>query len=146
MLHRILCTALACVLLLAATGTAEARKRDKQDFKRWGVGWDNGIAMRYLLSPTWGLGFQIRPQFSDEDSDDLWVTTPQEPDPPSLRQTFYANKSKYISVGFLIYREHEISDWLGVGPYLRLLYDRNTSDRSSVQIDRPQWTQNTDTS
>lgn len=96
------------VLLLSLVPLSTARAEAPE--RRWGIGWDGGIGMRYRLSTTWGLGLRVNPNlYNDEVTYDLDNSVTLED-----RETVHNG----FTIQTMVYRESEIGENLGVGAFL----------------------------
>jgi len=124
---------------------------------RFGVGWDDGIALRARLGSRWGVGLRVNPDLIDSKanahtSSESHDKTFDEPGSvlPSVEgrrgtdgtyETEQNEKSNTRTFGLsaLVYYERDFGRWFAAGPYLALSYTRQTYDRTQHLHDRSDW-------
>ena len=116
------CWFLLLILVVAAAPAPSAAADPAggpEAFRRWGIGWDNGIALRCWLSPTWGLGFNLNPDWQEYETD--WGLPPDPGDPlPDWQEN--SSRSRATTVSLLLFSESRLRPWLRAGPYAALSY------------------------
>ncbi len=116
--------------LLMITATQIAIADDSATpFRRWGVGWDDGIAARYRLNETWGVGLRIDPSLTDETSDSKDESVYEGETERSSEENWMSEGDRQaITVGTMIYRETRIGRWVGLGPFAAVNYSWSDDD------------------
>jgi len=123
--------AIAACILLGASGWVSPARADEEEetFRRWGIGWDKGIALRYRPNPEWGFGFRFFPDSYDFDN--------SSPDENYLERTT-EREDWSVSLGFLVYHETRLGRWVRLGPYSELgfTYDENEYASDYIREER----------
>jgi len=132
---RMVVACLAGGLLLLAPGNVAAGDQDTTDFRRWGIGWDDGIAVRHHFSPSWGIGLQIKPGIRDHDSETEFTR----PDPQYDYDDVYTEERSSIMIGAMAFRQAQLGKWLGIGPYCRVYYEHESSERYRYNTGSSSW-------
>ncbi len=115
---------------------------------RWGVGWDEGLALRVRMGQGWGLGLRVNPDLVDPDSETDSLTDSADEYPcgtygrdVTCRDTSgwhsdgtTTGNRRTISTALMLYHERNLGKWLGGGPYLALGYER-LSQTETVRTD-----------
>jgi len=110
---------------LSVAGAARADGSGEPGFRRWGLGWDDGIALRYRPQPGWGLGIRVNPDIADLDSSSPMAVGGNE------------EKRTDLAVGLLGYREVAAGKWVRIGPYARIDYDYSRLEAASSFVADP---------
>jgi len=114
----------ALIILAVACCASDARCQGGDTLRRWGVGWDDGLGLRYLFSPSWGIGLQIKPDIYDRSSEDM-----SDIDAPGENLTLNIDAgSQAFRIGAMAFRQVSVGKWLGVGPYAKVGYYYGYSD------------------
>lgn len=122
------------LVLLATTASARAEESAEKTHaahRRFGVGWDDGIALRYRFDGAWGFGFRVNPNLSDSESDRLG----NEYVPgfsTGVRIDESESHSEVYGAAILVYRESRIGRWLAIGPCFELRYAESRSETRSL--------------
>ncbi|MFN0151433.1 MAG: hypothetical protein ACKVU1_12085 [bacterium] len=111
---------------------------------RWGVGWDGGIgfiggggiAVRYRIDHSWGLGAIITTSVSggDDEGDDRDSST--ESDYESVEGTVSTSdftSDSYSLRGFA-FHETRLADWFTMGPYFGMGYGYRRYESDAVSV------------
>lgn len=114
-----------CVLLGAGARDAAAGTEEDAGPRRWGIGWDRGIALRYRPEPGWGLGVRINPDILDDDRTE----------PDLDRELTRESDDLSLSFGFLAYREAKLGTWVRLGPYSELSFTYEDRETTYDQIE-----------
>jgi hypothetical protein len=119
------------VAILLAVVSQVAHAETDGDFYRWAVGWDDGVGVRYLVSPHWGLGLRVSPRLSDYSNDVLIAPDQDDPYTPGPSRE---SDNHSFDVGIMVFRTVEIGRGFGFGPFAKLGYyrsDGKITDNSS---------------
>jgi len=112
------CTSLFAVLMISGLVATAAQAQDTPETRSWAVGWDNGIGMRHLLSNNWGVGLQVDPGIISRDV--------EEPYDGELTPPMKESDGSNLTVGMMVFKDRMLSKHLGVGPFCRLSYSRES--------------------
>ncbi len=121
---------------------------------RFGVGWDEGVALRLRLGPRWGVGLRVNPDLVD--ADESWMDAysytdePEEapgtvPVPDRRWRSSYEWESnaesdrKTFAISGMLYYDRDFGRWFSAGPYLSLNYTRLTRDATERFHYRSSW-------
>lgn len=124
---------LVLVSLSAASSAAAApaANLDRRSApRRSGLGWDSGIAVRYRLGATWGLGVRVNPDLSDRDAAGRRAV--DDPERTRIDASSGDRETDTFGAGIMIFRETRIGRWLGFGPYGELAFDRSRYSNDDV--------------
>jgi hypothetical protein len=142
------------MILSAAPAPAEevaaARPGEVKKDYRWGVGWDEGLALRARFANGWGVGLRVNPDLVDPDS-----TTASSSDGSSewpctgpracSSQSQSSSKSNAtgdqhtFSTALMLYHERRVGKWLAIGPYLAANYERRRDTTTETTTSHSQW-------
>ncbi|MBD3298428.1 MAG: hypothetical protein GF341_07230 [candidate division Zixibacteria bacterium] len=120
-------TLMLCALVCGGMmgSSAQAEEPGDKMAHRWGIGWDDGLGLRYRLSEEWGVGLTVKPDLlerSQKSSRTVDSLTHVEPPREFNRRSMLA--------ALMLYRETPISSWIDVGPFVRaqFSYDETEND------------------
>jgi hypothetical protein len=102
--------------------------------RRWGFGWDSGIAARYYVTPNWGLGLRVNPNVSDErgNDDGLWhYTQTGQPEEGSSEMETVRAETVSWGAGVMGFMEFDVAGSFRLGPYGNLTYGYYSRTRES---------------
>lgn len=110
------------VIIACCLGTlcprATAQVISGEPFRRWGVGWDDGIGIRYLLDSSWGLGFQARPSWRRGTSNIEEITDSV----LSYYMPVSTLRRESFTVSGTLFWQKQLGRWFTAGPYVRIGY------------------------
>ena len=121
---------------------------------RFGVGWDDGVALRFRLSPRWGVGLRVNPDLvdADESARSSYTYQYETDDSSSAIPPFYPRWSssylwesdgnddrKTFALSAMLYHERRFGRWFAAGPYLALNYTRMTYDSTQRVYYKTTW-------
>ena len=78
-------------------------RADGNTFYRWGIGWDNGLAGRYMLSPSVGLGLRL--------DSHLWT---------GISTGYERGHNDYVRIDWMLFQQSPIGKHLKAGPFVEL--------------------------
>lgn len=77
-----------------------AHGSDNPRFRRWGVGWDNGLAVRYMLNPSWGLGVRVDAK--------IWYR---------IGNSSQWQHDNELRIDYLLFNQRPLAHGLSIGPF-----------------------------
>ena len=108
---------------------------------RWGLGWDEGIAVRYEFCRTWGVGLRLNPNYGDIERSEHEESGIYRFDelPSDVRMGGSDTDTQAFTVGLIVYRHFPLGRWFGWGPFAGIFYSRSLHDHTyrQVYIDEP---------
>jgi hypothetical protein len=134
---------LSAVLVKAGEGIAAAPDSEATPpgRYRWGVGWDEGIALRANIGRGWGLGLRVNPDlidFDDERSSSEASTYEWQcmtmrncrNDYDSQTEAQGTSDVRTFSASLMLFHDRKLGKWLTAGPYAAVNFDRWSYTRS----------------
>jgi hypothetical protein len=108
---------------------------------RWGVGWDEGLALRARLGHGWGLGLRINPDLIDPEDESSstqesvyeWQcmgTRTCRREYESRTESEATGDMRTFSGSLMLFHERKLGKWLAAGPYVAVNYDRWSFNRT----------------
>jgi hypothetical protein len=58
----------AAALFTIIPAIASSETGETAPLRRWGVGWDSGVAARYFVKPNWGVGIRFYPSVDNDET------------------------------------------------------------------------------
>jgi len=104
--------ALLLILLAICWVPSDAGSSERHTLFRWGVGWDEGLAVRYMVDSSWGLGLRI-------DALGVRPGSVRDDEQPPLEDGVSVGP---LYVGALIFREAHVGTWLRIGPFASVAF------------------------
>ncbi len=133
----LLCTSVLATETAAQVGEEETQLTAETISRRWGIGFDSGLAsssygygslaLRYRLDDKWGVGLNLNPGWGDNREDSDSFSDGYYDDAIHYSHTAESSDRKGLRVEGFLYREQKIGRWLGVGPFLGLTYNYSSS-------------------
>lgn len=125
----LLSTGMLSVLISAPVFSGEADRHIP-----FGVGWDNGLAIRYKPDSTWGMGLTLSGSITRSRDEDLRLFG----DSVSYLRT---EKSDGGNIGILlvVFSERQISGGMSAGPYFGLGFQHRSSHYPGVSWNANGW-------
>ena len=127
--------AIATAVILAVGCVTQAHADNDGTVYRWGVGWDDGVGIRYMTSPTWGIGLQFKPDISSYTTTTSIRASDNNYQISGEDETDRAN----WTVGVMVFRHAMLTKHLGIGPYGRIAYSREKVDGTTNHTGVPRY-------
>jgi hypothetical protein len=110
---------------------------------RWGVGWDEGLALRARLGNGWGLGLRLNPDWFDPEEEATSTNTSASEwqclgtrtcrsEYDSTTDSKASGDARTFSGALMVYHEKKLGRWLAAGPYLAVSYERHRLARTET--------------